>query len=45
MTITNRILTEYFPDQVNVIQVYHGNWNKGLMLDRNQTTGSLQVGK
>jgi hypothetical protein len=45
LTIRNAILTEYFPDQVNIIQVYLGKWNKGLMLDRNQTSGSLRLGK
>jgi hypothetical protein len=43
LTIRNAVLTEYFPDQVNIIQVYHGKWNKGLMLDRNQLSGKLQI--
>lgn len=42
--IRNSILTEYFPDQVNIIQIYHGNWNKGLILDRHETAGSLRMG-
>jgi hypothetical protein len=45
ISVLNMILTEYFPDQVNIIQVYHGKWNKGLMLDRHQTSGSLSIGK
>jgi len=45
MTVRNQILTEYFPDQVNIIQVYHGKWNKGLMLDRQKTSGSLGIGE
>ena len=45
LTIRNSILTEYFPDQVNIIQAYHGKWNKGLMLDRNEIWGSLRIGK
>jgi hypothetical protein len=44
LRIRNAVLTEYFPDQVNIIQVYHGEWNKGLMLDRNQQSGSVQIG-
>ena len=39
------ILTEYFPEQVNIIQVYRGKWNKGLLLDRDQMTGSLILGE
>jgi len=45
ITIRNVLLTEYFPDQVNIIQVYHNLWNKGLLLDRNQHAGSLTIGK
>lgn len=45
LRIRNAVLTEFFPDQVNIIQVYHGDWNKGLMLDRNQVSGSLQIGE
>lgn len=43
MNIRNRILTEYFPDQVNIIQVYIGKWNKGLMLDRQESSGTLHL--
>ena len=45
MHIRNRILTEYFPDQVNIIQVYLGKWNKGLMLDRQESSGTLHLGR
>jgi hypothetical protein len=45
MNIRNTILTEYFPDQVNIVQVYHGKWNKGLMLDRHENSGSLRMGR
>ena len=45
MRVRNLILTEYFPDQVNIIQVYHGKWNKGLMLDRQNISGSLSIGE
>ena len=45
ITVRNAILTEYFPDQVNIIQVYHGKWNKGLLLNRNQSSGKLTLGE
>jgi len=45
ITVRSVILTEYFLDQVNIIQVYHGKWNKGLLLDRNQNSGTLTLGK
>ena len=45
ITVRNIILTEYFMDQVNIIQVYLGIWNKGLLLDRNQESGTLSIGK
>ena len=44
ITVRNAILTEYFPDQVNIIQVYHGKWNKGLLLNRNENAGKLTIG-
>jgi hypothetical protein len=44
ITVGNAILTEYFPDQVNIIQVYHGKWNKGLLLNRNENAGKLTIG-
>ncbi len=45
LMVRNEILTEYFLDQVNIIQVYHGKWNKGLLLDRNQVSGMLTIGR
>ena len=44
ITVRSVILTEYFPDQVNIIQVYHGKWNKGLLLNRNEKAGKLTIG-
>jgi hypothetical protein len=44
ITVRSVILTEYFPDQVNIIQVYHGKWNKGLLLNRNENAGMLTIG-
>ncbi len=45
VTILNAILTEFFPDQVNIIQLYHGNWNKGLLLNRDEYEGKLTIGE
>jgi len=45
ITVRNAILTEFFPDQVNIIQVYQGNWNKGLLLNHNESSGSLRFGE
>lgn len=43
ITIYNSILTEIFEDQVNIIQVYVGKWNKGLLLKREEARGSLVI--
>ncbi len=43
--IGNEVLLEVFPDQVNIIQVYVDDWNKGLLLNRNQTSAKLTIGK
>jgi len=45
ITIINAVLTEYFPDQVNIIQVYYGKWNKGLLLNREDYRGTLTIGE
>jgi hypothetical protein len=45
VTILNAILTEFFPDQVNIIQLYCGQWNKGLLLNRNEYEGKLTIGE
>jgi hypothetical protein len=45
LTVRNVLLTEFFPDQVNIIQVYHGKWNKGLLLNRDQDRGALLMGE
>lgn len=44
ITIGNAILTEYFPEQVNIVQVYHGKWNKGLLLNLDKNMGKLTIG-
>ena len=43
--VSNSILTEIFEDQVNITQVYVDKWNRGLLLKREQTQGSLIIGK
>ena len=45
LNIRNELLTEIFPDQVNIVQVYWETWNKGLLLNRNQISGKLTLGK
>jgi Domain of unknown function (DUF6702) len=45
ISIRNAILTEYFPDQVNIIQVYDGKWNRGMLLNRSENTGKLTIGE
>ena len=45
ITVRSVILTEYFLEQVNIIQIYHGKWNKGLLLNRNQNSGRLTIGE
>jgi len=44
ITVRNAILTQHFPDQVNIIQVYVEKWNKGLLLNRDQYSGTLTIG-
>jgi len=41
--VSSSILTQSFEDQVNIVQVYQRKWNKGLMLSRDQRTGTLSV--
>ncbi len=43
LTVRSTILTEFFPDQVNIIQVYLGKWNKGLLLNRQEQSGTLSI--
>lgn len=45
LIIGNELLTEHFPDQVNIVQVYWNQWNKGLLLNRNQNSGALTLGE
>ena len=41
--VNNAILTELFEDQVNIIQVYVGKWNRGMLLRREEPGGSLTI--
>ena len=43
LSIRNEVLTEIFPEQVNIVQVYIDTWNKGLLLNLNQTSGKLII--
>jgi hypothetical protein len=43
LSIRNEVLTEIFPEQVNIVQVYIDKWNKGLLLNLNQTIGKLTI--
>ena len=40
--IFSSILLENFEDQVNIVQIYQGDWNKGLMLSSDQQSGQLR---
>ena len=41
--VNNAILTELFEDQVNIIQVYVGKWNRGMLLRKEDPRGSLTI--
>ncbi|MEN8229721.1 MAG: DUF6702 family protein [Bacteroidota bacterium] len=43
--VRNSILTNEFEDQVNIIQVYSGKWNKGLLLTREHISDQLTIGR
>ena len=43
--IRSSLLTDEFEDQVNIIQVYNGKWNKGMMLTREHTSDQLIIGQ
>lgn len=45
LIIFHELLTEIFPEQVNIVQVYQEKWNKGLLLNRQESSGELTVGK
>lgn len=45
MKIRNTILMDEFEEQVNIIQAYSGDWNKGLLLTRNSPEDELEIGK
>lgn len=39
--IESTLLIYTLPEQVNIIQVYVGKWNKGLLLNKDKSTGIL----
>ena len=43
ISVSSSLLTEFFKDQVNIIQVYIGTWNRGLMLNREHVSGALAI--
>lgn len=45
IVIRSSLLTEAFEEQVNIIQVYAGDWNRGMLLTREQTFDKLIIGK
>ena len=45
VSIRQELLTEIFPEQVNIVQVYVDDWNKGLLLNRQNDRGDLIVGE
>ena len=45
LQIRNSLLTDEFEDQVNIIQVYSGLWNRGLLLNRQEISGKLIIGE
>lgn len=45
LQIRNSILMKQFEDQVNIIQVYARDWNRGLLLTRQFQEGTLTIGQ
>ena len=45
LKIHNTILMYQFEDQVNIIQVYVGEWNRGLLLTDDEPEGGLHIGE
>lgn len=43
--VYNDILTGVFEDQVNLIQVYAGEWNRGTLLNREKSSDQLILGR
>ncbi len=45
LEVKNTILTDEFEDQVNIVQVYYLDWNKGSLLDRFTPSTRLVLGE
>jgi len=43
--VLNSILMGDFEDQVNLVQVYVGEWNRGILLSRGQESDTLHIGR
>ncbi|MFC2089902.1 DUF6702 family protein [Bacteroidota bacterium] len=43
ITVKSSFLIDEFKDQKNIVQVYYGEFNKGLLLDAYNTEGSLEL--
>jgi len=41
--VKNSILTDQFRDQKNIVQVYFNKYNKGMLLDAYNSSGSLSI--
>lgn len=44
LLIRNNLLMDQFEGQVNIIQVYAGDWNRGLLFTKQSPEGSLTIG-
>jgi hypothetical protein len=45
LKVYQKLLTERFDEQVNIVQVYQGKWNKGLLLNSQERSGELTIGE
>ena len=43
--VSMSLLTEIFPDQMNIVQLYLDKWNRSLLLNRENRQGSAKAGK
>jgi hypothetical protein len=43
--VDQALLTELFEEQVNIVQVYQGKWNRGLLLNLQEQSGELTIGE
>lgn len=43
--VRNSILVYDFEDQINIVQVYVGNWNRGVLLSGEQDSETMEIGR